>query len=100
MLINENNRCLILFHLLVPGGKWHTVILIFLWLASSCSSRFQRCERYPLLPPLSAQISKPFAFGYRLFPIHLHHWRILSTANSAVSPSIPTVTHPVFLPIS
>lgn len=25
------------------------------------------------------------ALGYRLFPIHLHHWRIPSTANSAVS---------------
>jgi hypothetical protein len=26
MLMNEKSRCSILFHLLVPGGKWQTVI--------------------------------------------------------------------------
>src|SRR6267142_126187 len=26
MLMKEKSRCSILFHLLVPGGKWHTVI--------------------------------------------------------------------------
>jgi len=25
-VIKENRRCSIVFHLLVPGGKWHTVI--------------------------------------------------------------------------
>ena len=26
MVMNEKRRCSILFHLLVPGGKWQTVI--------------------------------------------------------------------------
>ena len=26
MVMNEKRRCSILFHLLVPGGKWHTVM--------------------------------------------------------------------------
>ena len=25
-VIKENRRCSILFHLLVPGGRWHTVM--------------------------------------------------------------------------
>jgi hypothetical protein len=36
----ENNRCSILFHLLVPGGKWQTVIARPVSAAKSASSAF------------------------------------------------------------
>ena len=34
MVMKENSRCSILFHLLVPGGKWQTVIGSLISLAS------------------------------------------------------------------
>jgi hypothetical protein len=40
MLMNEKRRCSILFHLLVPGGKWQTVMGNLNSLASFCSSTF------------------------------------------------------------
>ena len=37
----ENSRCSILFHLEVPGGKWHTVTTSPVSAASAASSLFQ-----------------------------------------------------------
>src|SRR3954467_6418677 len=54
MLMKENKRCSILFHLLVPGGRWWTSISMPSSLARHCSSRFQSRTRPPLLPPPSA----------------------------------------------
>ncbi len=59
----ENRRCSILFHLLVPGGKWHTVIVRPVAAASAASSTFHRRVREPLEPPPSAQISSRSAVG-------------------------------------
>jgi hypothetical protein len=56
-LMYENSRCSILFHLLVPGGKWQTVILRPVRFASCWSSHFHRRTRAPLLPPASAVMS-------------------------------------------
>ena len=56
--MNENRRCSILFHLLVPGGKWRTSMDMSSSLASRCNSRFHSRRREPLLPPPSAVISR------------------------------------------
>jgi len=53
----ENRRCSILFHLLVPGGRWATLIARPVSAASAASSVFQVRRRLPLAPPLSAVIS-------------------------------------------
>lgn len=52
--MQENKRCSIFFHLLVPGGKWHTVIERPVRFANRCSSHFHSRTREPLLPPASA----------------------------------------------
>ena len=41
MVMWENSRCSILFHLEVPGGKWHTAIAKPVSAASAASSLFQ-----------------------------------------------------------
>ena len=58
-----DNRCSILFHLLVPGGKWHTRMLSPVSLANRLSSSFHSRTREPLLPPPSAVIVSSRAFG-------------------------------------
>src|SRR5665647_659512 len=93
-LMKEKSRCSILFHLLVPGGKWHTLISSPVSLASFRSSTFHSRTRLPLLPPPSAVISSRPAAGYSAWPIPLHQRRMLSTAKVAVSWSTPTLTHP------
>ena len=57
-------RCSILFHLLVPGGKWHTTMDSPVRSANRCSSHFHNRTRGPLLPPTSAVIRREVAFGY------------------------------------
>src|SRR2546427_4720551 len=52
----QNIRCSILFHLLVPGGKWHTEMPSPLSLANRCNSTFHRRQRLPFEPPPSAVI--------------------------------------------
>src|SRR5262245_3459071 len=74
--MKEKRRCSILFHLLVPGGRWVTTMSRPSSLASFCSSRFHSRTREPLLPPPSAVM--------------------LFTAKAAVSWSTPTLTHPAF----
>src|SRR5712692_5899175 len=54
IVMKEKSRCSILFHLLVPGGRWHTVMGTRIVLASSCNSTFHSRTRCPLLPPPSA----------------------------------------------
>src|SRR6266550_2706058 len=61
-LMKEKSRCSILFHLLVPGGRWQTMMSRPSWLARFWSSRFHSRTREPLLPPPSAVISA-FALG-------------------------------------
>src|SRR6266699_6700867 len=51
----------ILFHLLVPGGKWHTEIRSPISSANRCNSTFHRRHRLPFDPPPSAVISNRFA---------------------------------------
>src|ERR1700722_20920054 len=52
-----SGRCVrdtpILFHLLVPGGRWWTAISMPSSLASLCNSRFHSRTREALLPPPS-----------------------------------------------
>src|SRR5207302_44362 len=55
--MKEKSRCSILFHLLVPGGRWLTTMSKPSLLASFCNSRFHSRTREPLLPPPSAVIS-------------------------------------------
>src|SRR5665811_2251416 len=50
-VIWENSRCSILFHLLVPGGRWQTLISRPVSAASAASSVFQVRRRLPLAPP-------------------------------------------------
>ena len=38
----QNSRCSILFHLLVPGGKWHTVICSQLCMISVLGGKWLR----------------------------------------------------------
>src|SRR6266481_8992906 len=99
-LIQAKRRCSILFHLLVPGGKWHTVIERLVSSANCWSSHFHKRTREPLLPPPSALTSRCFAPGYCSCPTAFHHRRRLSTAKVAVSWSIPTLTQPAFCPKS
>ena len=49
-VMNENRRCSIWFHLLVPGGKWQTEISKPVSFASRCISNFHRRTLAPLLP--------------------------------------------------
>src|SRR5262249_44338622 len=91
-----NKQCSILFHLLVPGGKWHTRIDNFNSSANSCSATFQRRLRKLLLPPPSAVTNNSVACGYNGYPIFCHQRRIVATAKSAVSWSVPTLTQPAF----
>jgi hypothetical protein len=100
IVMNEKRRCSILFHLLVPGGKWQTVIGNPSLSASVCNSTFHRRTRYPLLPPPSAVIISRSAAGWRFRPIVRHHRRIALTAKLAVSWSVPTLTHPTLLVMS
>ena len=63
MVIAENIRCSILFHLEVPGGRWHTVIRSPVSAASWASWVFHSRSREPLVPPQSAVISSRSASG-------------------------------------
>src|SRR5258708_1736823 len=56
-LMYEKSRCSMVFHLLVPGGKWLVVMVRPVRLANCCSSHFHSRSRAPLLPPASAVIS-------------------------------------------
>src|SRR6202007_2163039 len=85
IFMKANRRCSTLFHLLVPGGIWQTVIGSLSSLANFCSSIFHNRTRHPLLPPASAVINRRLALGYRFFPITFHHRRIALIAKHAVS---------------
>src|SRR4029077_14045106 len=95
-LMKEKSRCSILFHLLVPGGRWLTTMSRPSSLASFCSSRFHSRTREPLLPPPAAVLRVGAAVGYGARARLSHHWRMLFTAKAAVSWSTPTLTHPAF----
>src|SRR5664279_993439 len=56
-LIAENSLCSILFHLLVPGGRWQTVMVSPVWAANPASSVFHSRSRDPFDPPASAVIN-------------------------------------------
>ena len=63
LVMKANSRCSILFHLLVPGGRWVTVIFRPVSLARRCNSRFHSRTRGPLLPPQSAVMVKTWRWG-------------------------------------
>ena len=94
LLIWLNNRCSILFHFDVPGGKWDTSMGMLISLAKDCSCVFHKRQRVPLLPPPSAVIYNAVAFGKFSAPIKYHQFRMDWTANSAVSLLMPTLTYP------
>ncbi len=58
-----NSRCSILFHLEVPGGRWHTVTARPVSSANLASSVFHSRSLLPLDPPESAVISSRDACG-------------------------------------
>src|SRR4051794_10573422 len=82
------------------GSWWQTVIAIRSSSARTCSSRFHRRTRGPLLPPQSAVINNGVAAGYRAAPSSCHQRRMLSTAKAAVSWLMPRLTHPVLAAMS
>ena len=49
--------------LLVPGGRWATVIVRPVSLARRCNSRFHSLSWGPLLPPQSAVMTNRVALG-------------------------------------
>src|SRR6266436_6632441 len=63
-LMKENNRCSILFHLLVLEGTGPTEMCKPVSFASFCNSSFQSLTREPLLPPESAVISNLAIDGF------------------------------------
>jgi hypothetical protein len=63
MVMWEKSRCSILFHLEVPGGKWHAVISSPVSRARAASSVFQARVRVLFEPPESAVISRRRASG-------------------------------------
>ncbi len=83
-VIWQNMRCSILFHLLVPGGKWHTEMRSDKLSASFCKHTFHDRARLLLLPPPSAVIRSSVALGYASRPIRAHQRWIVAVANSAV----------------
>src|SRR6478735_12248733 len=100
MVMWENSRCSILFHLEVPGGRWQTVIVRPVAAARAASSVFHSRVRDPLEPPPSAQISSREAFEWRGLPTCCHQVAMVFTANDAVSWSVPTDIHPVLFATS
>ena len=94
------SRCSILFHLEVPGGKWHTVTARPISAANWASSVFHARIRYPLDPPASAVTSSRVAVGYSICPACCHQRRSVATAKAAVSWSVPTQAQPALAPRS
>ena len=74
-LMKEKRPCSIVFHLLVAGGKWQTVMANPVSSASCCTSHFHKRTRDPLLPPSSALIKSRFASGYWVRPASFHQRR-------------------------
>src|SRR6202011_2573954 len=100
MVIAENRRCSILFHLEVPGGKWQQVTRSPASSANRASSTFHNRFRQAFEPPASEHTNNRSALGYMGWPIVCHHRRSDCTANEAVSWSEPTRTHPALAPTS
>src|SRR5260370_25204119 len=94
--MKEKRRCSILFHLLVPGGRWLTTMSRPSSLASFCNSRFHSRTREPLLPPPSAVISNPVALGESARPRFSHHLRMVVSAKRGVLRPTPTLPPPAF----
>ena len=84
-LMKENRRCSILFHLLVPGGKWQTV--------NSQARAVGKPLELPLPQPHSTTVAaaavgddqQRAACGYAGYPISFHQRRMVFTAKDAVS---------------
>jgi hypothetical protein len=85
MLMKEKSRCSILFHLLVPGGEWQTVMGRPIPSERFWSSTFQKGKWYPLLPTQSAVIVKDVAWGKDTDPTLCHYLRMVWTAMAEVS---------------
>jgi hypothetical protein len=90
----------VLFHLEVPGGRWHTVTARPVSAANRASSVFHARTRYPLDPPASAQTRSWVGVGSSTRPACGHQRRSVDTANAAVSWSVPTDTQPALAPRS
>ena len=86
----REQRVLDLFHLEVPGGKWHAVISRPVCRASAASVSFQARVRLLFEPPESAVTRSRRASGQAVRPASFHQRRIDSAANPAVSWSVPT----------
>ena len=94
MVMRENSRCSILFHFEVPGGKWQQVI------SSPVSAGQVRQPGLPGPGPVAVGPAgvggdqQPPRAGVVFRPRPCHQRRIDSTANAAVSRSVPTLTQP------
>src|SRR5271155_526195 len=81
MEIKEKSLCSILFHLLVAGGRWVTVIVNPVSVANRCNSLFHNLFLTPFEPPPSLVMRSSVCLGYSFLPIVCHHLLIDSTAN-------------------
>ena len=97
-LMMAKSRCSILFHLLVPGGKWQTVMRqTESHRRAAAVPPSTAAAATPLLPPPSAVIEQLLGIGVdRAAPIRCHQRRIARRRTPAVSWSIPTLTQPAF----
>ncbi len=93
-VIRQNMRFSIFSHLLVPGGKRTHWIVNPNSPASFCNSRHHNLTRLPFLTRQLAVINKLREAGSAGKPISRPQHRMRSTANSALSWSMPTLTHP------
>src|ERR1017187_2834229 len=85
LVIAENSRCSIGFHLLFPGGRCATVMSRPASAANAASSVFHSRSREPLDPPESAVTSRRRGGGEGARPGPFHQERIEATANAPVS---------------
>ena len=92
----HNSRCALLFHVLVPGGKWQTPRRSPSVSASWCNATFPNRHREPLLPPAAAVTSSLSASGSKGAPLSHHQRRRVAVAHGAVFGSLPTLTQPAF----
>ena len=90
-----NRRCSILFHLLVPGGKWQTAICRPVLIGEALQLELPEAGATGVrASAVSGDRQRRWRSGSAFLPIVCHQSMDRGQANVAVSWSIPTLTHP------